>query len=536
MFGVCYYFMKNLTFFFYIIALSCLFGASSAFSQNAVPSNSINAPLLVLEDDPIAAALDSLNNLNLFEKGYAKINYSKTSKYNFSPDSVPSYDESVYASRLALIDANSPFDLQYNSVVKGYIELYTVRRRELVSRMMALSQFYFPIFEQQLDRYNLPLELKYLAICESALNPMARSHAGAMGLWQFMYPTGKMYGLKVSSYVDERCDPYKSTEAACQYLKFLYSMFGDWQMVLAAYNGGPGTVNKAIRRSGGKRTYWEIRPFLPKETQGYVPAFIAVNYVMNYTAEHNLYSAVPKKIFQEVDTVTIRKQVSLSQIASILSISEDELQYLNPSYRKGVIPYLTDERNVLTLPTDKLGLFVMNEDKIYNIHGEVPEPLTSDLILAKQPQIIAVHRVKKGEQLASIARKYGCTTSQLKQWNNIKGNAVAAGRKLNIYSSPSPEMETKSTVPSTEANQTKKEKNETADKKEKSADKVSVKSDVETKAGAAVSYKFYTIQKGDTLYKIAKKQKTTIEEIKRLNNFSTKYMLIPGKKIKVGEL
>src|SRR3954470_7449990 len=399
--------MKNFAFLFYLLVFSCFFGKSfSAFSQNPIPPVPLSQE--ALQDDPIAAALDSLYNLNLFEKGYAKVNYSKTSKFNFSQDSVPYYDESVYASRLAQIDANSPFDLQYNSVVKGYIQLYTVRRRELVSRMMALSQFYFPIFEQQLDRYNLPLELKYLAICESALNPIARSHAGAMGLWQFMYPTGKMYGLKVSSYVDERCDPYKSTEAACQYLKYLYTLFGDWQMVLAAYNGGPGTVNKAIRRSGGKKTYWEIRPFLPKETQGYVPAFIAVNYVMNFTAEHNLYSATPKKVFLDVDTISIQKQVDLRQIASILGIAEDEIQYLNPSYRKSVIPFLPEEKNILTLPADKVGVFIMNEDRIYNLNGQNPEPLTSASILSKQPQVIAVHRVKKGEQLSSIAKKYGC--------------------------------------------------------------------------------------------------------------------------------
>ncbi len=530
--------MKNFKFFFYIITLFCSFGNGfTAFSQNPAPNNAPPVSQETLQDDPIAAALDSLYTLNLFEKGYAKINYSKTSKFNFSPDSVPSYDESVYASRLAHIDANSPFDLQYNSVVKGYIQLYTVRRRELVSRMMALSQFYFPIFEQQLDRYNLPLELKYLAICESALNPMARSHAGAMGLWQFMYPTGKMYGLKVSSYVDERCDPYKSTEAACQYLKFLYSMFGDWQMVLAAYNGGPGTVNKAIRRSGGKRTYWEIRPFLPKETQGYVPAFIAVNYVMNYTAEHNLYSAIPKKIFQEIDTITVKKQVSLSKIAGILGISEDEIQYLNPSYRKGVIPFLADEQNILTLPADKLGLFVMNEDKIYNLNGLNPEPLTSDAILAKQPQVIAVYRVKKEEQLASIAKKYSCTTAELKQWNNLKGNAVAPGRKLNIYSSPTSEITAKSNTSLPEkTEEAKTEQPINVEKPNKETEKAVSKNGSETKSGEAQDYKLYTIQKGDTLYKIAKKQKTTIEEIKRLNNFSTKYMLIPGKKIKVREL
>ena len=331
------------TFLFFILAVS-----SRLHAQAPVPY----APDL-MQDDPIAAALDSLDKLNLFEKGYAHINYPKNPKYNFPKDSVPRYDDMVYESRLAKIDAASPFDLQYNSVVKGYIEMYTLRKRELVSRMMALSQFYFPMFEEQLDKYNLPLELKYLAICESALNPMAKSRAGAMGLWQFMYPTGKIYGLKVSSYVDDRCDPYKSTIAACEYFKYLYGLFGDWQMVLAAYNGGPGTVNRAIRRSGGKKTYWEIRPFLPKETQGYVPAFIAVNYVMSYTSEHNMYSAIPKKTFLTVDTVHVKKQISFTQISAILDIPVEELEYLNPSYRKDVIPVLPEETSCLTLPANK---------------------------------------------------------------------------------------------------------------------------------------------------------------------------------------
>ena len=506
--------MKSPGFFHYFLLIFCLTGIRFlGIAQTTVPQEILPASLEPLQDDPIAAALDSLYNLNLFEKGYAKVNYSRAARFNFAPDSVPFYDESVYASRLAQIDANSPFDLQYNSIVKGYIQLYTVRRRELVSRLMALSQFYFPMFEQQLDKYNLPLELKYLAICESALNPMAKSHAGAMGLWQFMYPTGKMYGLKVSSYVDERCDPYKSTEAACQYLKYLYTLFGDWQMVLAAYNGGPGTVNKAIRRSGGKKTYWEIRPFLPKETQGYVPAFIAVNYVMNYTAEHNLYSATPKRTFLDVDTISIKKQLSFAQISSILAIPEDELQYLNPTYRKGVIPFSEAEKNVLTLPSDKLGTFITNEDRIYNFYAA--NPASSEIILASQPQM-TIHRVKKGEHLTTIAKRYGCTVTDIKQWNSLKSNSVAPGKKLTIYAAEKTQAVAKTAVP---------EKNIMAkDSTEKKADPIK----------QSEQYKYYTIQKGDTLYKIAQRQQTTIEEIKRLNNFSTKYMLMPGKKIKVG--
>jgi membrane-bound lytic murein transglycosylase D len=467
----------------------------------------------LLQDDPIAAALDSLDKLNLFEKGYARINYPKNPKYQFLKDSVPRYDESVYELRLSKIDAASPFDLQYNSIVRGYIEMYTVRKRELVSRLMALSQFYFPMFEEQLDKYNLPLELKYLAICESALNPMAKSRAGAMGLWQFMYPTGKMYGLKVSSYVDERCDPYKSTVAACEYFKYLYGLFGDWQMVLAAYNGGPGTVNKAIRRSGGKRTYWEIRPFLPKETQGYVPAFIAVNYVMNYTFEHNMYSAIPKKTFLSVDTVSVRKQISFEQLSRILDIPLDELKYLNPSFRKNVIPVLPDEPSYLTLPQNKVGAFVTNEEAIYNFYKKDTLHASSSEILASQ-EVMKIHTVKSGEHLSTIAKKYGCTVAEIKQWNGIRTTTVKAGKKLTIYTyvkKPVPKKTAPAEVSSpvtTDANPNEKE----------------------------IKFKYYTVKAGDSLYKIAQKNKTTVDELKRLNGFGAKFNLIPGKKIKIALL
>lgn len=469
-----------------------------------------------MQDDPIAAALDSLYKLNLFEKGYARVNYPKNPKFNFPKDSVPRYDDMVYESRLARLDAASPFDLQYNDVVKSYIEMYTLRKRELVSRMMALSQFYFPMFEEQLDKYNLPLELKYLAICESALNPMAKSRAGAMGLWQFMYPTGKLYGLKVSSYVDERCDPYKSTAAACEYFKYLYSLFGDWQMVLAAYNGGPGTVNRAIRRSGGKKTYWEIRPFLPKETQGYVPAFIAVNYVMNYTAEHNMYSAIPKKTFLSVDTVNVKQQISFDQLSSVLDIPMDELEYLNPSYRKNVIPVMPEEPSILTLPANKMGTFINNESNIYSFNKK--DTLSSKQILVSQ-EVIKTYVVKNGEHLSTIAKKYGCTVADLKQWNGIKGTTVKPGKKLTIYVYEKTEKKAPaatSTLSSTKA-------------AEPSAEKP-----VNTSASA--KFKFYTVKQGDSLFRIAKANNTTVDELKRLNGFGEKFTLVPGKKIKVGTL
>ncbi len=482
-------------------------------STNTLRSQTVPYVPETIVDDPIAAALDSLYKLNLFEKGYGKILYPKNPKYNFPHDSVPRYDELILESRLAKLDAASPFDLQYNPVVKGYIDMYTTRRRELVSRMMALSQFYFPMFEEQLDKYNLPLELKYLAICESALNPLAKSRAGAMGLWQFMYPTGKIYGLQVSSYVDERCDPYKSTVAACEYFKYLYGLFGDWQMVIAAYNCGPGNINKAIRRSSGKTTYWEIRPFLPKETQGYVPAFIAVNYVMNHTAEHNIYTAIPKKTFLQVDTVAVKKQVSFAQLSSVLGIPEDELMYLNPSYKKKVIPFSTDEVYTLALPSSKMGIFVANEDSIYN---KGLGKIHSQEALATQ-ETIKTHTVRSGEHLSTIAKRYGCTVTDIKTWNGLKSTTVKPGKKLTIYIYGKKPVETKAATVA-----------------EKKTGTTTATNSVATSASG--KFKYHLVQKGDSLYKIAQNYKTTVDELKRLNNFGAKYSLIPGKKIKVGSI
>ncbi len=480
----------------------------------------------IMQDDPIVAALDSLYKLDLFERGYAKINYPVNPKYKFAIDSIPHYDDMVYEARLAKLDALSPFDLQYNTYVQGYIDMYTLRRREQVSRMMALSQFYFPMFEELLDKYNLPLELKYLAICESALNPMAKSRSAAMGLWQFMYPTGKMFGLKVSSYVDERCDPYKSTTAACEYFQYLYGLFGDWQMVLAAYNGGPGTVNKAIRRSGGKKTYWEIRPYLPTETQGYVPAFIAVNYVMNYTSEHNIRSAIPKKTFLEVDTVTVKKQLSFSQISSMLDIPEDELLYLNPCYRKRVIPVVPEEPSFLTLPSNKIGAFINNEVNLYNYLK--PDTLSEDILTSQE--ITKIHIIKKGEGLTAIAKKYGCTAANIKTWNGMSSNKLKPGKKLTIYLHEKKAVEKKTIVKNAE------EKILISIYKTPPPPPVSEADENSTSKAASKETKFYTIKKGDSLYSIAQKHNTTVEEIKRLNNFGVNYNLLPGKIIKIVSL
>jgi membrane-bound lytic murein transglycosylase D len=464
--------------------------------------------LPVIQDDPIAAALDSLAMLKYFDKGLSVPASANQNKYHFSPDSVPRYDDAVYESRLSKLDAESPFDLVYNNAVRGYIELYAVRKRDLVSRALGLSELYFPMIEQLLDKYNIPLEMKYLCIVESAMNPRVRSRAGAMGLWQFMYTTGKLYDLKVTSYVDERCDPYKSTVAACEYLHFLYEMFGDWQLVLAAYNSGPGSVNKAIRRSGGKRTFWEISPYLPRETQGYVPAFIAVNYVMRHTAEHNLYASVPMRTFYEVDTVKIHQQVTFEQLSAILNITVEEVEFLNPEYKKGVIPYSADQPYSLCLPAAKVGSFVTNEQAIYN-YLRKERPNTQD-VMAMQ-EVTEIYTVRRGEHLNNIANKFKCTIYDLKLWNNLKTNYVKPGQQLTVYinkigNSPAASVQPLSQKPT-----------------------VSAVSPQQTG-----KVKYYTIGKGDTLWYIARKVGSSIDAIKRLNNFGDRYTLLPGQKIKIG--
>lgn len=465
------------------------------------------------QDDPVAMALDSLVQMNVFEK-YSKP-YAKNSKYNFAPDSIPVYDDATISARMAKLDANSPFDLVYNADVKKYINMY-LNKRVLVSRMLGLSELYFPMFEQKLDKHNMPLELKYLAVIESALNPSIRSRAGAMGLWQFMYSTGKLYGLKTTSYVDDRCDPMKETEAACEYLQFLYETFGDWQIALAAYNCGPGNINKAIRRSGGKKTYWEIRPYLPRETQAYVPSFIAVNYVMNYAAEHNLYETVAKKSFFQVDTVNIKAQLSFKQVAGMLDMTEEEIEYLNPTYRRNVIPFDPDHVYSLCLPLNKIGTFVSNEKAIY----DQLKKDSSNISITKD--IAKIVFVKKGEHLNTLANRYKCTAADIIAWNGLNSYKVYPGQKLTIYI-PTNTIEDKTT---------------TVVKNTPKPPAPNVIKPDQTKTYANnngnVKYKYHTMGNGDSLWSISQKYGTSVDELKKMNGLGKNYMLHPGQQLKVG--
>lgn len=488
-------------------------------------------------DDPIAAALDSLAYLKLFESTRMGSEFGRSSGMNMSADSVPIYEASVIAERIARLDAQSPFKLIYNDEVRAYINMYAIRKRNLVSRMIGLSELYFPIFEEALARHKMPLELKYLAIVESALNPAARSRVGAQGLWQFMYGTGKLFKLNVSSYIDERCDPIKSTEAACLYMKYLYSIYKDWSLVLAAYNSGPGNVNKAIRRSGGKTNYWDLRPYLPKETAGYVPAFIAATYVMNYAKEHNLYPIMPRAIFSEIDTVHVSRRLSFAQLSGVLDMPVEDIEFLNPTFLLGVIPE-TDRYHVLTLPKSKIPVFINNEQTIYTYRTK--ETVRDSLMSITRALPVAsskTHVVRSGESISSIARKYGVTVNDIKKWNKLKSGKLKRGQRLKVSAPYKAKVEeitaAKSTSDPAASTGTETEASNSENASETGTETDAPAKDNTKAKPAAAGVKTYTVRSGDTLWKIATKHGMTLDEIRRLNNLTAKSKLKVGQKIKV---
>ena len=335
--------------------------------------------------------------------------------------------------RLAVLNENTPFNLAYNPALEKVINSYLVHRKKYYPALMAKAKYYFPMFEQHLDQYDIPLEMKYLSIVESALKPRARSGMGASGLWQFMYGTGKEFDLKVSSYVDERYDPVKATIAACKYLSQLYTMFGDWDLALAAYNSGPGNVRKAIKRSGGYRNYWNIRPYLPRETAGYVPAFYATMYIFEYAEEHNIYSDLPKFFNFQTDTVHVKRTISFDQISEIIDVDEKVLAHLNPSYKLDIIPFLKDKNYAVRLPSSKIVAFLDKEEELYALatadDAEREKPLPKYFEMDKRIR----YKVKSGDYLGKIANKFGVRVSSIKSWNRMKSSNLKIGQRLYIY-------------------------------------------------------------------------------------------------------
>lgn len=342
--------------------------------------------------------------------------------------------DSVYAERLVRIP--SLMELPFNDVVKKYIDQYTVKMRGTVAYMLGAMNFYMPIFEEALDLYDLPNELKYLPIIESALNPQAVSRAGAAGLWQFMLKTGKLYGLKSNSLVDERRDPIKSTFAAARYLKDLYAIYGDWSLVIAAYNCGPGNVNKAIHRADGSHDYWEIYPYLPRETRGYVPAFIAANYIMNYYCLHNI-CPMQAQLPLDTDTLHISQDLHFQQVVDLCNVNMEEMRALNPQYKKDIVPGASMSC-ILRLPVDAVASFIDQGDSIYE-HRADELFKKRRYVTTKEGKKRRVsidggtfHTIRRGETLSTIARKYGISVRTLRELNGLKGNNITAGKKLRV--------------------------------------------------------------------------------------------------------
>ena len=401
--------------------------------------------------------------------------------------------------RERLENMNSYITLPYDEKVRNYMVLYSEKMPSKMSNILGLCQYYMPIFEETFSQYNLPDELKYVAIIESALNPTAVSRAGAKGMWQFMTKTAKSYGLEINSYVDERLDPFKSSDAAARYLEDSYNLFGDWNLAISSYNCGPGNVNKAIRRSG-KRDFWSVYEYLPRETRGYVPAFVGAMYAIKYSKE---YGIVPNNVQMpvQVDTFMINRNLHLQQVSDLVGIPFDELKGLNPQYIKDIIPG-NSKPYVLRLPYNYSSSFIANEDSIYTHRAEEllnPQTLVSSKSSSSEDSSSGSrisYKVRSGDSLGKIASRHRVTVAQLKQWNHLRSNTIRVGQRLYIY-------KVGSSVSSSSSSSTSSSKTQASPAKAPAA----------SSEGGTI----YKVKKGDTLYKISKQFGVSASAIMKFN-------------------
>ncbi len=385
-----------------------------------------------LQDIVEAKEIDSLWLAFLFDTDRYTEMYKAVSEQTYEEVVYEDLSTELLKERLEELNSRTPFEIEYNPKLENVIKQYLKYRKRGLTRIIGLSKYYFPMFEEVLDKHNLPLELKYLAVVESALDPRAKSPAGASGLWQFMYQTGKAFDLESNSYVDDRNDPILSTEAASEYLSYLHDIFDDWDLALAAYNSGPGNVSKAIRRSGGSKNYWNIRPYLPRETANYLPAFLATMYIFEYAEEHGLYNEGPLTPIIATDTIHVKERITFQQINKVTDIPLKELQYLNPSYKLDVIPYVENKSYILRLPIEAVGTFVANEENIYAYaKEEFDKREKPNLDLLKENERVR-YRVKSGDYLGKIANQYRVSVNQIKQWNSLGNNNLRIGQMLII--------------------------------------------------------------------------------------------------------
>ena len=460
--------------------------------------NELKSAAGINPEDYTPEVSDSLLNLWYVHN---RVNSEDISEYDM--DSVrfqSNVPDEVYIERIRQM--NSFITLPYNDIVKNYIILYSEKMPTKMANILGLSKYYMPIFEEILNRYDMPEELKAMAVIESALNPTAVSRAGAKGMWQFMYATAKMYGLHIDSFVDERLDPVKSAEAAAQYLQDSYEIFGDWNLAIASYNCGAGNVNKAIRRSGGKRAFWDIYPYLPRETRGYVPAFVGALYAMNYYKEHGIKPEAVE-MPAHVDTFKINKMLHLKQVSDLTGAPLEELKNLNPQYSHNIIPGNSKEY-ILRIPYTYTNAFIDNEDSLYRHKAdEYFNPVTLKKIVDGADGERIVYRVKSGDYLGRIASRHRCTVAQIKRWNNLSSNNIRVGQRLVIYRGGSAPASASSSASSSSAKATSAPANATT----------------------------YTVKSGDVLGKIAERHGCTIAQLKAWNNLSSNNIRVGQKLI-----
>lgn len=527
-----------------------LFIAGTTFAQDTiVASESLYKPQFKIsyldsikatfKRDEMASCVDSLwmkelSNIDLYDNlasDIKNINIDEKVDFELSTD--------LLKSRLKAMDAKSPFNIEYNQGLENIIKSFLKNRKKSFERLMAISEYYFPMFEEALAKQNVPLEIKYLAVVESALNPKAVSRVGATGLWQFMFQTGKQYNLNVDSYVDERSDPLKASGAAAQYMSNMYKIFGDWELVLASYNSGAGNVSKAIRRSNGQQNFWNIRKNLPQETQGYVPAFLATMYIYEYHKEHGI---VPNRALIkhfETDTIMVKREMSFKQISDLLDVPVAQLQLLNPSYKMNVVPFYPNVHHYLRMPTAKIAAFVSNEDKVYAyvkheddqrerpfVYKKRPRTERDTTLVASEETVLErknktkFHTVKRGDNLSEIADKYNVAVADIKKWNRLKSNKVPLGRRLKIVTIEREEV----------AVHNKKEQKLIVKEELKSeVANNDVKNNKDQKTEVVAANSEYTVQKGDNLSSIAKKYNVSVSDLKEWNNLEDNNVMLDSK-------
>ena len=546
----------------YILFIFSLIGGS--YAQTRLPKSSEKHPM---DSEAFVKMLDE-TLMTYFSEMATDSNTDSIIKMLDDEEDKGEVSDELYCQRLEKINAISPFHLDCNEITLGMIRFFVKNRRGFAKIVLGRSKLYFDMYEAALAKHDMPIELKYLSVIESGLRPQVKSPAGALGLWQFMYGTGKMYGLTENSYIDERMDPVKSTEAACKFLKKLYGIYGDWNLALAAYNAGPGNVNKAIRRSGGKRTYWEVRPYLPRETQGYVPNFIAATYLLTYFSEHNIKPAKHKIHYYQLDTVCLSKAIHMSTIEQLIQWPLDEIAQLNPIYKTKFIPG-TNPKQCITGPINQIGKIVSLGDSLYQLEKNIytPKPKSIETIDSSkvndslstnldfkntvEKPVIVWHKVRKGETLALIAEKYFVTVEEIRKWNYLKTNTAPLGRTLKVIKGKEPiiqketeqiitektnslsieEMDNGILTPKNIPSKTPNDKSLIQDNS--NSQNPTVKSDEEkTVLSDSIATIYHTVQRNESVAIIAQKYNVTAEDIKKWNNINTNWVGI-SKQLKI---